>query len=176
MAKTFAVFAATLLALSLPAWADSYETPVPTPPATATTIAPLPALAGPASAHLARIYFYRAEDISQHPEYTAVWLNGAKVGDSAPSSYFYRDVQPGTYTVTADSDLTFGNQFKTITVTPNSTTYVKIYAIEGYGVVRAGGGHRGGGVMSAGIPNVFGDIVVDPRVARQEIPKLQPLS
>jgi hypothetical protein len=177
MTKLPALFTIFLATLALTACAESYQVPVPAAAVPQARVAPAPSLPGPASANLARLYFYRAMNGSDHPTWTPVWLNGARVGDSGPGTFFFRDVQPGTYTVTLQSDLPYPDQFKTVTVSPGSTTYLKIYPVEGWGVGEIGGvsisGHHAS--VTAAVPNVFADFVVDPRIAPSEIAKLQPI-
>jgi hypothetical protein len=161
MAKFPSVIAIAVMALALAACTAPDQTPVPTPSASATV--PMASLPGPMSPNLARIYFYRGFGNNQYLEWTPVWLNGAKVGVSAPGSYFYRDVPPGTYTVTLISDVPYDDQFKTVHVAPGGSTFVKIYNIDSYGF------------MAGTAPvTIFADAVADPLIARQEIARLKP--
>ena len=172
-------FALSLVALSMLsplAWADGYETPVPMPPSPMP--AALPAMPGPASPNLARVYVYREQNY-QNLEYTAVWFNGAHVGDSAAGTYFYRDVRPGTYAVTVRSESPARDQFATVTVPAGSTTYIKVSGMYDYAAAVPAVRTRHmqfDGVMSPGTPNVFTDAVVPPTVALPEIAKLEPAS
>jgi hypothetical protein len=133
-------------------------------------------LPGPASPGMARLYIYREEPNSLHPEWTAVWLDRTKLGASAPGTFFYRDVPAGTHTLTVNSDVPYVDQTKTLVLRSGSTLFVKIYAVEGYGITVNGGGpsRRGGGAPTVSIPNVFGERVIDPRIAHPEISRLQP--
>jgi Protein of unknown function (DUF2846) len=65
---------------------------------------------------MARIYFYRDRGNYLTLTWTTVWLNGTKIGSSGPGNFFYRDVQPGTYTVGVDSDVPNVDQYRRITV------------------------------------------------------------
>jgi Protein of unknown function (DUF2846) len=168
---------AALLVLAPAAWADSYETPVPAPPPQAA--APPPEMPGPASPKLARVYIYREFGSYQHLSWTPVWFNGARVGDSAPGTYFYRDVEPGTYTITLRTEEPYPDQFKTVTVPPGSTTYVKVWALDDYAIsavpaVNLPHHHFDGVRLFA--PNTFVNAVIDPLVARPVIAKLEPMS
>jgi len=81
---------------------------------------------GALPAGMARIYVYRDAACYDGFEWTAVSLNGAVVGSSAPGAVFYRDVAPGTYRIEARSDQLYPEQAKTVAVAPGTTTFVKI--------------------------------------------------
>ena len=136
-----------------------------------------PAMPGPASGNLARIYVYRDFGSYQYLNWTAVWFNDERVGDSAPGTYFYRDVRPGTYTINLRSERPYPDQFKTVTVAPGSVTFVKVWAIDDYAVsvppVHTHHMHFDGLVLS--LPNTFVDTVMAPAVALPEIARLQPM-
>jgi hypothetical protein len=164
---------AALTMVSAPVWAASDNVPPPgsAPPPMAAM------LPGPAAPGMARIYIYREDANPLHPEWTAVWLDHAKVGDSAPGTFFYRDVPPGTHLLSVSSDLPYVDEKKTVALPPNGTLFVKVYAVEGFGMRMNGGfsaGRHGGGSPSVAIPNVFGERIVDPRIAQPEISRLQP--
>jgi hypothetical protein len=166
--KRFGLLLAAMTLASAPVWADTYNAPAPMAAAL---------LPGPASPGMARIYIYREDVSPMHPEWTAVWLGGSKLGDSAPGTFFYRDVQPGTYTLSVNSDMPYSEQKKTLLLRPGSTVFVKVFAVEGYGITMSGGGGSsrfGGGAVSVSIPNVFGERIIDPRIAQPEISRLQP--
>jgi hypothetical protein len=127
---------------------------------------------------LARIFFYRLQEPTQSQSWTSVSLNEEKVGDSAPGTYFYRDVAPGTYTVKLRSERTYDDQFQTVTVRPGSATYVKIYLPEGLGMM--GVGNYWDGTLSV-MPrlyqqNTFADQIVSPAFAQQEMVTLRPVA
>jgi hypothetical protein len=75
----------------------------------------------------ARIWVYRLYEpyVSEARPY--VRLNGAVVGISDPGGAFYRDVPPGTYAVTVDSQGTDYYQFASVAVVAGQTVYVRIY-------------------------------------------------
>jgi hypothetical protein len=177
MSRRFGPLLIALMAFAPAAWADSYETPVPAPPPTVTGFPPT--MPGPASPGLARVYIYRDSGSYRNLEWTAVWFNGARVGDSAPGTYFYRDLQAGTYTIKVRSEGTNPDQETTVTVAPGSTTYIKVWAIYDYArmvpVVRSPKLHFDG-VQSPSAGNVFSEQVVDPVFAIPEISKLEPMS
>ena len=142
---------------------------------TACAEAPLPPPA-PLAPNLARIYFYRLQEVNQTQSWTSVSLNADKIGDSAPGTYFYRDVTPGTYTVKLRSERNYDNQFQTVTATPGSTLFVKIYIPQELGMMGVGLYWDG---STATIPrleqqNIFADQVVNPLFAEQEMAALRP--
>jgi len=120
-------------------------------------------LSGPASPGQARIYFYRGADPGVVVGWTGVFLNGAKIGDIGESSYFYRDVPPGSYRIGVTSDVPYPDQYRDVTVPPGSTTYVQVYRVPGYGIQFSPGGFSGGPVIYQ--PTVFGNRLVPPEAA-----------
>ena len=140
--------------------------------------ADVPVMPGPAAPNLARIYVYREFGNYQYLAWTAVWFNADRVGDSAPGTYFYRDVPPGTYTISLRSERPYPDQFQTVTVRPGSTTYVRVAAVEEYALnvppVHMHHMHFDGIQVQA--PNTFVDTVMDPMTALPVITKLQPMS
>jgi Protein of unknown function (DUF2846) len=148
---------AFVLSLIVAAQAEPYQGPVPAlPPRHAEAE---PTLPGPANPNLARFYFYRVYDFGGTSQWTAVWLNGAKAGDSAPGTYFYRDVQPGTYAIAVRSDWANAGDETSVTVKPGSTTFIEVYSINVYEPV--------GGTYYR--PTLFGDHVVTPETAQAAV-------
>jgi Protein of unknown function (DUF2846) len=92
----------------------------PLPP---TSSAAIPSMA----AGDARLWFYRdggPHDAHQRPY---LRLNGQIAGISEPNGAFYRDVEPGHYSVTVDSYVGFNfNQFTEIDLAAGQEAYVKI--------------------------------------------------
>lgn len=127
---------------------------------------------GPASPSQARIYFYRGADPGVVAGWTRVFLNDAKIGDLGESSYFYRDVAPGAYTVGVSSDVPYPDQYRNLTVPPGSTTYVQVYRVPGYGIQYSPGGFSGGPVIYQ--PTVFGNRIVPPGAAIPAMAGLAP--
>lgn len=166
MKVRFALLLAAMAVLSAPTWADTYGTVPPAP-------APAAMLPGPGAPGMARIYIYR-EDTNSHPEWTAVSLDGAKIGDAAPGTFFYRDVSAGAHTLVVNSDLPYADQTKSLTLSPNSTVFVRVYAVEGYGITFSSSGSSRRGGVSIGVPNVFGERIVAPQVAQPAIARLRP--
>lgn len=178
MIALFGIFLAALLGLGPAAWADSYQTPVPMPPPSAAVM-PAPRMPGPASPGLARVYIYRDNGNYLNPSWTAVTFNGAHVGDSAPGTYFHRDVRPGTYVIALRSEEANPDESKTVTVAPGSTTYVKVWARSDYAAsVPAVHSRymRFDGLDASHMPDIFAATVEPSMVAVPEISRLQPAS
>ncbi len=110
----------------------------------------------PPATGTARLYFYREFTPYGSPVWTAVSLNGRRVGDSAPGTVFYRDVPPGTYEIEVRSEKLYPNQFKTIAVQPGSTTFVKIQEQPHWGQGRSWQG------------TTFVVLIVDPALGARE--------
>jgi hypothetical protein len=127
---------------------------------------------GPSSPAMARIYFYRTVETNQVTRWTSVWLNDAKLGDLGERSYFYRDVQPGTYKVGVSSDVPYPDQYQTVTAPAGSTTFIRVFNVPGYGIQFKPGGRYGAPQMYA--PSVFGNRMVDPVTAERDMVGLAP--
>lgn len=126
---------------------------------------------GPSTPTQARIYFYRTADIAnQVVRWTGVFINDQKVGNLDASTYFYRDVPPGSYRISVSSDVPYQDQYQNITVAANSTTFVRVFNVPGYGVQ-----------ISTGVPpqvywpSVFGNRVTDPAAAQAAMVGLTPV-
>jgi hypothetical protein len=137
-----------------------------------TARAQAPSFPGPASPSLARLYFYRTVESNQVTRWTSVWLNDAKAGDLGENSYFFRDVPPGTYKVGVSSDVPYQDQYHDVTVTPNSTIFIRVFNVPGYGIQVNGGGLNSPPSIYA--PSVFGNRAMDPAVAQHEMAGLSP--
>jgi hypothetical protein len=127
---------------------------------------------GPTSPALARLYFYRTVESNGPTRWTGVFLNDDKIGDLGERSYFFRDVQPGTYKIGVSSDVPYTDQYETVTVAANSTIFVRVFFVPGYGIQFQGGGLNA--PPSIYQPSVFGNRVMNPAVARQEMTGLSP--
>jgi hypothetical protein len=114
------------------------------PRAHAVGEAPTASGTAPMPAGEARIWVYREYQPYESMETPYVRLNGAVIGVSHPGAVFYRDVPPGTYAVTVDSEGTDVNQFTTITVAPGQQAFVKVL-VSGSWDSGGGGGDKGGG-------------------------------
>lgn len=75
---------------------------------------------------MARIWIYRDYEPYQTLATPYVRLNGAVIGVSQPGGAFYRDVAPGSYQATVDSDGTDVNQFVTVGVGAGQQVFVKV--------------------------------------------------
>ena len=116
----------------------------------------------PVSATKARLIFYRGGNPYDGLVWTNVSLNGQRVGASAPGTIFYRDVPPGTYEIEVDSEKLYPNQFKTVSIAPGSTTFVKVVGLPYWGQ---------SGVQWEGY--TFAVAVIDPAIGQYEIGPLQ---
>jgi hypothetical protein len=145
--------------------------------AIATTIvaahAQAPPFSGPKSPTVARIYFYRGVETNLVTRWTAAFLGDEKVGDLGERSYFYRDVRPGTYKIGVSSDVPYPDQYRNVTVAPNSTIFVRVFNVPGYGIQFNGGGPNS--APSIYSPSVFGNYVVNPVTAQKEMAGLSPV-
>lgn len=117
----------------------------------------LSAAAVPVPPDKARVYVYRDLNPYDTTEFTAVSLNGEKIGNNAPGTVFYRDVRPGTYEIEVRSDQLYPNQFKTVTLAPGSTVFAKIQEVRHWGTNFGAGGAT------------FVVTIVDPATGDREI-------
>lgn len=100
-------------------------------PGSAAAAAPPPG-APPLSPGMARLWIYREYEPYQSLSTPYVRLNGAIVGVSEAVGAFYRDVPPGTYTITVDCEGRDVNQFATIAVVPGQQAFIKILSLRGW--------------------------------------------
>ena len=89
----------------------------------------------------ARIWLYRDYQPYVTLARPYVRLNGRVVGISEPGGAFYRDVAPGRYEITVDSDGHDVNQFARATVAAGQQIYVEVDALRSS---NCAGGGRGG--------------------------------
>jgi hypothetical protein len=129
------------------------------PSATAAATAPIPP-------GMARIWLYRAYEPFQSEARPYVRLNGAIAGVSEPVGAFYRDVSPGTYTVTVDSEGRDVNQFTTVSVAAGEQAFVKVMADASWD--SGGGGGNMGGAGGWARPTFY-TRQVQPQAAATEI-------
>jgi Protein of unknown function (DUF2846) len=106
-----------LIALLLLAAAGCAQGPPP-----GALFGPLP----PQPPGTARLVFYRTLDYYGAMQWRMVYLNGKPTGISRPDSVFYRDVPPGRYDLTIQTDRFYPNQFKTVVPRAGETFYVDI--------------------------------------------------
>ena len=109
--------------------------------ASSANAAPVPA--GPAPGY-ARIWLYRDYEPYVSLATPYVRFNGAIVAISQPGGAFYRDVPPGEYYVTVDSDGRDVNQFVSVAAVAGQQIYIKVQASR-YWDCGGGGGNKGGG-------------------------------
>ncbi len=93
--------------------------PVPPPDALHGPLPPPPPGA-------ARLVFYRTLAYYGAMQWRMVYLNGKPTGESQPGTVFYRDVAPGRYDLTIQTDRYYPNQFKTVVPRAGETFYVNI--------------------------------------------------
>jgi hypothetical protein len=126
--------------------------------------APPGPVSGAPAAGMGRIWIYRDYEPYETLARPYVRLNGAVAGISEPGGSFYRDVPPGTYQVTVDSDGEDVNQFVTIIVAPAETAYIKVESLRGWD--SGGGGNRGGGGWAR---DTFYTRLIPPELGQAEI-------
>ena len=152
VAGTVLLFALTSMGLAQwgPALAAAPGAPGVTPPSPGT----------------ARIWIYRDYEPYETLARPYVRLNGAIAGISEPGGVFYRDLAPGTYTVTVDSEGTDVQQFVSVPVAAGQQIYVKVLASASWDS-GSGGGERGGGGGWA--RDTFYTWQIQPQAAAAEI-------
>ena len=75
---------------------------------------------------IARAWFYREDEPYNGLDRPYVRMNGAIVGISELGAAFYRDVAPGSYSVTVDSYRRYINQFPHVSLAPGETAYFRV--------------------------------------------------
>jgi hypothetical protein len=108
----------------------------------------------------ARIWVYRDLDYQANGR-PYVRFNGVAQGIAEKNGAWYRDVPPGPYSVTVDSQMPDINQSSQFSLAAGQEAYIKIPS-----QVNDLGGRRGGGTR-----DVFYVWLVWPEVARAEIPQ-----
>jgi hypothetical protein len=111
----------------------------------------------------ARIYFYRYLEPYETLSWTTVYLNRQPVGNSAPGTVFFRDVPPGPYYISVRSEGVYPNQFKTVSVDPHQTLFVRIESLSSWDA---------GGDRQEWQGDTFVVDIVDPRIGSSEIQNL----
>jgi hypothetical protein len=106
------------------------------------TLAGAAAPGGPPPGY-ARIWLYRYYEPYVSLATPYVRFNGQIVAISEPGGAFYRDVAPGEYRVTVDSDGRDVNQFATVGVVAGQQIYIDVQASRYWEC--GGGGDRGSG-------------------------------
>lgn len=130
-----------------------------------------------------------AETVGPSPGYGRIWIyrynepyvslatpyirfNGRIVGVSEPGGVLARDVPPGTYYVTVDSEGRDVNQFTTVAVVPGQQVYIQVQVSKSWDCGGGGGGGRGGG--SAWCRPTFYTRLQLPQVGAAAIAMLHP--
>jgi hypothetical protein len=106
----------------------------------------------------ARIWIYRVDDPYITQQTPAVRINGTVVGAARLGSRFYRDVPPGDYLITADSQGTAPDQFVRVAIAAGQSAYVKVDADN----------WRASANCNTTVVTFY-TLVVDPRLARLEM-------
>jgi len=126
----------------------------PPPPLFASVADGLP----PVAQDQARIFFYRHYELYVSIARPYIRLNGQHVAISEPGGVLYREVAPGTYRISVDSQALYPDQDKTVTLTAGQTIYVRVDSVRGY---NAG--------FDSYEPEVFTVVLIDPDRARAEM-------
>jgi len=100
----------------------------PAPPPFASVAGQLP----PAPADRARLFFYRYYELYVSMARPYIRLSGQPIAISEPGGVLYRDVAPGTYLISVDSQGLFPDQNKTVTLTAGQTLYLRVDSVRGY--------------------------------------------
>lgn len=110
----------------------------------------------------ARLVIYRPFHYYGPTLYLTVSLNGRVIGTLAPNAAIYRDVPPGSYTITFTPTRPAPNQFKTVTVALGNSSYIRIEALSPWG---CSGERLGSGCDITG----FTSDVMDPTTAEHDL-------
>ena len=97
----------------------------------------------PGAAGLARLWVYRDYQPYDSVATPYVRANGVIIGVSRPGAAFYRDLPPGRYAVTVDSDGSDQNQFASVPLAPGQAAFVKVLSLNSW--ASGGGGNLGSG-------------------------------
>jgi hypothetical protein len=120
----------------------------------------------------ARIYFYRWLEIYETTSPSRAYLNGDRVGVTQTGTVFYRDVAPGQYTISVDSEGIYPGQFKTVVLRPGDVAYARIESLRSW--VPCGGGMEGSdGGAGEGCADTFVVVLMDPTQAQAELGNLR---
>lgn len=142
----------------------------PGPPfaSVASTISPVPQ-------GTARVFFYRWLEPYETLAPTVASLNNLPIGVTEPGAVLYRDVAPGQYLISVQSDGVYPNQFKTVVLQPGNVAYVRIASLRSWSPCGGGGGggEGGGGGGAEGCWDTFVVQIIDPAVALGEMRDLR---
>ncbi len=129
------------------------------------TPAEAPTAYGPQPPGTARLVFYRAFQYYGPSLVLTVALNDRVIGTLPRNAAMYRDIAPGTYTISFSPTRPASFQFKTVTVAPGDVFFVKIDALPPHA---CSGGLFGG----CGDITGFTSVVMDPATAQYELQAL----
>jgi hypothetical protein len=87
----------------------------------------------PRAAGMGRIWFYRHSVVFGDAIDPAVKLDGTKIGNSIPGSFFQVQTTPGVHEVSTATEATYKT---TVTVSTNTDSYVKFHVLPGAFVYR----------------------------------------
>jgi hypothetical protein len=112
----------------------------------------------------ARIVLYRDVGYYDSSAVLTVSLNNQSTATVGRGDVVYRDIAPGTYTVTFKPTAYSPNQFKTVAIAAGDVVYVKL---ENFSPDNCGGvdGWSGGGCRAI----AYTSVIIDPSVAQHEI-------
>jgi uncharacterized protein DUF2846 len=119
------------------------------------------ATAIPVPSGLARIYFYRDWEPYETLSRPLIYLNDAPSQISEPGAVEFRDLPPGDYHISVDSEGVYPHQFKELVLRAGDVRYVKIESLASWQTGR-GPGHIGSS-------NTFVVELIPERQAQSEI-------
>ena len=123
-------------------------------PEIASTVPPIPADRG-------RIYFYRENEPYESLSRPYLYLTGEVTGVSIPGGVFYRNVPPGTYTISTWTQGEFPDGSKTAALRPGDTFYVKVESLRSW---QSGNARY--------LRDTFTVVLIDPAQARGELTRM----
>lgn len=122
---------------------------------------PTPQAAAPVAAGAARVWFYRDYEPSVSRNSANVALNGVSAGSLPPyGTAIYRDVAPGRYRVSVESEAADANQAKDVELASGQEAFVKIQASDSW---------ESGGDQTMYSRDTFYVKLMPPQVARIEL-------
>ncbi|HXP76829.1 MAG TPA: DUF2846 domain-containing protein [Stellaceae bacterium] len=86
----------------------------------------------PVASGLARIYFYRDWEPYESLSRPLIYLNDAAADISEPGGISFRDLPPGEYHVSVDSQGIYPHQFKSLDLRAGDVRYVKIESLRNW--------------------------------------------
>jgi hypothetical protein len=110
----------------------------------------------------ARIVFYRPFYYYGPSQVLKLALNNSAIGTLPRNAAIYRDVAPGTYTISFSPTRSAPYQFATVAVGPGNVSYIKIDALPPQACT---GARFGGGCDITG----FTAVIMDPATAAYEL-------